>query len=344
MATESNSKRYAEEADRISNLPECLLCDILSLLPTKQAVATSALSKRWKLLWTKLTVLDFSHSITRNQGIGNNNGRMTFTHFVCNVLLLRKPLPMKKFRLALDSVDDSIHFHVSSWICYALDRGVEEMELLLVFRKPFELPRRFFGCKSLKIVTLYGDIVLNCPSYVHLPSLKDLRLDSKLCSNEDSLCSLLTGIPNLITFFIGRLRRDDIAAINICHPRLLFFGIQNKVPFPFEIEIDAPSLKGLSFFDGSVQDCLTTNIVKATFDLSEHKQQADEHDSCGHLLTELRSVQSLLVRHTKVLSFILTLSKLVILSNFFTFMLYLIVYASLLLLYKVKQTSYINNI
>ncbi|KAL4626309.1 hypothetical protein ACB092_05G086900 [Castanea dentata] len=227
---------------------------------------------------------------------------MTFTHFVCNVLLLRKPLPVRKFRLVLDSFDDSIHFHVSSWICYALDHGVEEMELLLLFRKPFELPHRFFGCKSLRIVTLYGDIVLNCPSYVHLPNLKDLRLGSKLCSNEDSFRSLLTGIPNLITFFIGRVRRDDISAINICHPRLLFFCIQNKVPFPFKIEIDAPSLKCLSFFDGSVQDSLTTNIVKATFDFSEHKQQADEHDSCSHLLTELRSVQSLLVRHTKVQS------------------------------------------
>ncbi|XP_030967762.1 F-box/LRR-repeat protein At3g26922-like isoform X3 [Quercus lobata] len=302
MATESNSKRYAEEVDRISNLPECLLYDILSLLRTKQAVATSALSKRWKLLWTKLTVLDFQHSVTRNQDIGNNNGRMTFTHFVCNVLLLHKPLPVKKFRLALDSFDDSIHFHVSSWICYAVDHGVEELELLLLFRKPFELPRCFFGCKSLKIVTLYGDIVLNCPSFVHLPNLKDLRLGSQLCSNEDSFRSGLIGIPNLITFFIGRVRQDDVTTINICHPRLLFFCIQNKVPFPFKIEIDAPSLKCLSFFDGSGQDSLTTNIVKATFNLSEHKQQADEHDSCGHLLTELPSVQSLLVRHTKVQS------------------------------------------
>ncbi|KAK7814499.1 putative fbd-associated f-box protein, partial [Quercus suber] len=216
--------------------------------------------------------------------------------------IISLPLPVKKFRLALDSFDDSIHFHVSSWICYAVDHGVEELELLLLFRKPFELPRRFFGCKSLKIVTLYGDIVLNCPSFVHLPNLKDLRLGSKLCSNEDSFHSLLTGIPNLITFFIGRVRRDDVTTINICHPRLLFFCIQNKVPFPFKIEIDAPSLKCLSFFDGSGQDSLTTNIVKATFDLSEHKQQADEHDSRGHLLTELPRVQSLLVRHTKVQS------------------------------------------
>ncbi|XP_021762231.1 F-box/LRR-repeat protein At3g26922-like [Chenopodium quinoa] len=48
------------EGDRISSLPDVLLSFILSFLSTKEAVATSILSKRWESIWTKVPVLNFS--------------------------------------------------------------------------------------------------------------------------------------------------------------------------------------------------------------------------------------------------------------------------------------------
>ncbi|XP_061362328.1 F-box/LRR-repeat protein At4g14096-like [Gastrolobium bilobum] len=46
-------------ADRISMLPACVLCHILSFLPTKQVVSTSVLSKTWNPLWRSVSTLHF---------------------------------------------------------------------------------------------------------------------------------------------------------------------------------------------------------------------------------------------------------------------------------------------
>ncbi|KAL6276701.1 hypothetical protein ACE6H2_020302 [Prunus campanulata] len=46
-------------ADRISELPLEILASILSLLPLKEAVATSVLSRHWWHVWASTLTLDF---------------------------------------------------------------------------------------------------------------------------------------------------------------------------------------------------------------------------------------------------------------------------------------------
>jgi hypothetical protein len=45
--------------DRISDLPDPILCDILYSFPTEFAATTSVLSKRWRDLWLSVLSLDF---------------------------------------------------------------------------------------------------------------------------------------------------------------------------------------------------------------------------------------------------------------------------------------------
>lgn len=51
--------------DMISALPDALLVQILSLLPSKDAMATSILSKPWRYVWMLLPKLVYSDTYKR---------------------------------------------------------------------------------------------------------------------------------------------------------------------------------------------------------------------------------------------------------------------------------------
>ncbi|KAK4590524.1 hypothetical protein RGQ29_020896 [Quercus rubra] len=239
MAIESNSKseKYTE-VDRISNLPDPLICHILSFLPTKQ----------WKPLWTMVPALDFEDTERPNKRYHGNNNRMTFIHFVCGVLAVRKAVPLKKFRLQLISPNHSIHFHVRARIYYAIRHGVEELDLKILLCRPFELPLSVFSCKSIEILTLHGTILLNCSSEsVYLPKVKHLRLLKVNYANEDSFHSLLTGSPHLQKLSVWSVQQDNTVTLNICHPTVEWLSTINEAKDPrFKLEINMPNLKFLS--------------------------------------------------------------------------------------------------
>ena len=283
-------KRKHASFDRISDLPDSLIFHIISFLPTKHAVATSILSTRWKQLWTMLSILDFGDK-----------------DFVFRVLSLRKPFPVKKFRLLLHhSVDRS---HVRTWIDYAVEHGVQELHLLDKSSSTCELPHSLFSCGSLEVLELNGKIVLDCPPSVHLPNLKHLYLKKIKYANDDSFHRLLIGSPNLLRLHLLNRPCNNVNFI-LNNPTLEYLDIDNQfVDARFsKVQVNAPRLRFLilnntNCHDFSVQKA--TNVVEVNANLFERY----DDDCIVKLLKELPNVRNLTLRYNKVLYFLKLLSS-----------------------------------
>ncbi|XP_068312555.1 F-box/LRR-repeat protein At3g59190-like [Pyrus communis] len=142
----SKSKRASRLQDRISDLPDSVLCHILSFLPTKYSVRTNVLSTRWKNMWAAVPNIDLD-----NEDFPNYHG---FTMFVDRVLLFRGSSDIENFRLDCHCMGDFPR--IDAWIRTAIMRNVAELDLCVEPHEQniFELPKGFFMCKTLRVLKL----------------------------------------------------------------------------------------------------------------------------------------------------------------------------------------------
>ncbi|CAN7052372.1 unnamed protein product [Brassica rapa subsp. trilocularis] len=78
--------------DRVSNLPDEVLCHILSFLTTKEAALTSILAKRWRNLLAFVPSLTIDDSVFLHPEEGKQNRQdiiQSFMNFVDRVLALQ---------------------------------------------------------------------------------------------------------------------------------------------------------------------------------------------------------------------------------------------------------------
>nr|ACZ74691.1 cyclin-like F-box [Phaseolus vulgaris] len=183
-------------ADIMSSFPDSILCYILSFLPTKDVVATSVLSKRWKLLWLSVTSMDFDH-----------HDRMDFDKDACSrflvpvySFLLWRDMDQPLHRLRLRCCSFYNHYRVQTWIKAAMRRSGKLKHLDLNLDLFLAVPSVVFSCKTLVVLKL-SHLMLSNISFVHLPLLKILHLNSVILTKcDDLLQHFLSGSPNLEDF------------------------------------------------------------------------------------------------------------------------------------------------
>ncbi|EOA14824.1 hypothetical protein CARUB_v10028134mg [Capsella rubella] len=186
----------------ISDLPEDLLLNILSLLPTKDIVATSGVSKRWRYLWKKV------HKLRFNDQIYEGKKYETFLHFVEKALLLHKALLASlTFRVGPKCTADDIGL----WIRLALDRNISEL-IIKRYRDHghITLSRRLCNSTSLVSLKLKNAILETISLPACFSSLKTLHLVYVKYSGDEYVRSLLSSCPSLQNLVVKRHNEDNV--------------------------------------------------------------------------------------------------------------------------------------
>ncbi|XP_050377719.1 F-box/LRR-repeat protein At3g59190-like [Argentina anserina] len=227
MASRSKLDKPSIE-DRLSGLPDAILCHILSLITTREAVQTSVLSHRWKNVWASVPILDLDEKkyhmdyVDRTLPAPLRYESSSFAQFVNCVLLFRSPINIHRFYLKTTMTSDASLIY--GWITTAIEHNVVELDLCVeIPTEPhFEILRSLFLCSTLVSMKLLlsQDVSAITLGVKCFPCLKFFHV-TVWCPDSDSMEKLFSCCPALEHLIIdGQL--DDVSAydINISGPKL----------------------------------------------------------------------------------------------------------------------------
>lgn len=243
--------------DRISNLPDHVLCLILSFLETQQSVQTCILSKRWRFLWINVNKLEFRCPIL--DPLPNSLKR--FGEMVMMAMLLHNSRSLDHFTLTWRRYCDP--FIVATSLSTAIYRNVKILHLFIscLDGKCVAIPCSLFTCKSLYSISLNGDFLVEIPTVVSLPRLLFLFLSSVKYKCAKALEKIIKGSPVLDCLHVYRTRFDNVGVFRISSPKLtdlVVNALDKKKTFPEHIvpklEINAPALEVLRIEDSVSKD------------------------------------------------------------------------------------------
>lgn len=244
-----------EGEDIISNMPETIICQILSLLPTKDVLRTCVLSKDWEYKWTGIYNVDindvqrFSLKTTRKTSVVN---------FVDRIFLLSRNASLKRFRLLCQQKYDARR--MLTWISAALMRNVEDLEIVYNF-EGVVLPRCLFDCNSLTTLKLQLPCTFR-PLQNWFSKVKDMYLAKVEILNEHapSTSRLMFDFPVLETLELRECKWLKMNFVEINAPSLTKFSVSSNV---FEIENCQMRISGAKLVKFAV-----SGISLGIFDLS----------------------------------------------------------------------------
>ncbi|XP_010445954.1 PREDICTED: F-box/FBD/LRR-repeat protein At1g51370-like [Camelina sativa] len=225
--TQNCDKVSHEELDRISQLPECLISEILYHLSTKDAVRTSVLSTKWRYLWQWVPGLDVEFNTFSNID--------AFMSFAERFFYSNRGSWIRKLRLNIS--DPLGKCDLNSWIDVFTTRRIQH--LAVDYIPTSEIPLSMYTCKTLVHLQLVR-ATLGDAEFVSFPCLKIMHLEDVIFPNETMLEKLISGSPVLEDLLISRPypQYDKAKVLQVRSHTLKRIDIDGST----EVVIDAPLL------------------------------------------------------------------------------------------------------
>lgn len=291
--------------DRISRMPDSILCHILSFLPTEAAVRASILSSRWKLVWTSLPNLMFNDKLCyRRDGTSDNDALTRFENFV-DRMLLSNSVSINKFSLHCRKL--RYLSRLKFWIALAIMRNVHEIEVKLPVGDPFEegyehveLPECIYNSETLEILKLQTDFLFKSPSSgICFPRLKKFHVEIHKPNVPDfSICPVLEDL-SIAAYLLTNDWKANISISSQTLKRLnlmieRFNGLSNE----HQVMIEVPKLEHLYIKDDTLVSYLVHELhslcdAHINIHYSEVRDDWRQADRALQLIKKLTNLKSL---------------------------------------------------
>ncbi|KAL9152938.1 hypothetical protein ABFS82_10G015700 [Erythranthe guttata] len=250
------------DGDRISQLTDEILVDILSLLTLKESARTSVLSSRWINLWkhTPSLVFDAQSALDRIAKRHKllESERHKYVKWVNSIVRSHKSTTLKEFKIRFD-LDRSSKNSITQWLQFAFDRQVQSLELDLDnygdSSKYYRFPQEFLtlsSCIAPKLKPPFDIFRIHHPPVLgDFKSLKELSF--RCIDFSDGMIEFfLHNCPLLECLVVHE--SDKTSNLEVCGPSLRLkhleivscFGLKSlKVSAPNLASLTVTSLKGL---------------------------------------------------------------------------------------------------
>ncbi|CAA7051613.1 unnamed protein product [Microthlaspi erraticum] len=250
--------------DRISEIPDPLICQILSHLSTKEAVSTSVLSTRWRSLWLWVTSLDLC-----SERVLDFNAFMSFGYRFFDSIRV-SCIHKAKLNIGENKLygDD----YLTWWIDALVKRKIQHLDVRYDSEREYcEMPLSLYTCKTLVYLKLFQVSFrdaelskLSIAGSVSLPCLRTMHLESIFYPTEATFEGLVSSCPVLeeltvvgcetagATVFRVSSRSLNKLVINLQFRRYNVVGSQ--------VVIDAPLLGFLSIEDDLSDSFIVKNM------------------------------------------------------------------------------------